>query len=200
MPVSEILAPIYAVMKYHVGSFPAHLSRLYFDAAITHVGDDWTFTSYTDGSHPTGWKLHDIFAEIDTRHALDTHYPHIVVDEVQVWASNTGVNTFLGFDVSDYTDLGAGGGTAVPAAYGMFVFETSLRSQFRLSVFEWGTARGQRIAVPAPPSSDDGGINWFITSSAVGFVNRDNDRLTRTLSLNTGTNDKLARDYGRNAP
>jgi len=199
MPVNEILAASTAIMKYNVGSLPIHQVRLYFDAVPSVNGDgEFSFPTYTDAGHLTGWTLAEIWDEVWTRLALDnTRTPTIAVQEVEVWESVAGVNTFLGIDASDYTGVTGGLASSIAAAYAIRVFKASNRAQFRLAIFDTGDAKPQVFSFAPPPASDNTQINWFMCRSAVGFVTNDNLPLVTMATQNTGYNRKLARSYGR---
>jgi hypothetical protein len=79
----------------------------------------------------------------------------------------------------------------------MFVATTADRSKARFTFFEWLDASPQRTSMSAPPTSDDGNLNWYLCKGLVPFANNDGKRLTSLISQNVGYNRRLANRYGR---
>jgi len=198
MPVNEILAPFYSIAKYHTPARPVgHHVRLYFDALPVTVGTETTFTSYTDADHVGGWTLAEIWAEVVSRASVDGGMGQLLFDEVEMWESEDGVNTFLGFDPDDYSGIVGGASVGAAAAYLMWVFKSSDRHQFRLTFMDSINPAPQRFPIATPPSVDDGSLEWLFVNSAIGFVTNDNLPIAIAASINSGYNRKLARSYGR---
>lgn len=202
MPINEILAPAYSIMHYRTTTHNRlHSVRLYFDEVpVLDTGDDeWVFPSYIDAAHTTGWSLNGIWDTVIARmnDLLTNLLPAFTVVDVEVWKSEDGINTFLGYDPDDYTPITGGGGTSIAAAYVMSVTRTALKKPFRLTFMDTADARPQRYQASPPPDADNDTINWFLVKSAVRFTNQDGERLVLTSSHNTGYNRKLARSYGR---
>lgn len=199
MPLNEILAASYVKVFYHVLVNINHQFRLYFDEVPTLDGDDgWLFGGYTDAGHAGGWHLNEIITEVVERHALDTsRATEKTIDSVEMWESASGDNIFMGLDPADYTDIDPATGEAIASAYDLYNFKSALRFPFRLTFFDTADSKPQRFAVGTAPAVDDGGLNWFMTKSAVGFCTNDGYPLAQLASLNTGYNRKLARRYGR---
>lgn len=199
MPVNEILAPSYAIIKYSVIPNIVHSHRLYFNTVPTLDGDEgFLFDTYTDDDHPDGWHLKEIIEELYTRLAMDsTKVSTKTVNEVEVWSALDGENLFMGLDAGDYTDIDPATGSPVAAAYSMFVWKSALRFQFRMTFMDTPDAKPQRYPILPPPEIDDGFVAWFVCRSAVGFVTNDNYEIATLATINTGYNRKLARSYGR---
>jgi len=199
MPINEIFAESYAIVKYSVLENILHVFRLYFDDEPALNGDgEFFFAAYTDAEHPEGWLLRDIIKEVTDRAALDTtRFPALTVAEVAVWNAVEGANIFMGLDGADYTTVVGGEATPIAAATLSYVWKEQFGQQYRLQFADTGDAKPQRFAVGNPPAEDDGGINWFMCNSAVGFTTQDNYPLYTLSSINTGYNRKLARSYGR---
>jgi hypothetical protein len=198
MPTNEILAPSYALIHYHVIDNISHVFRLYFDEVPDLDGDDGWLFSYVDADHLTGYHLVDIVTEIITRSNLDTtRATAIKIDRVEMWRSASGVNTFMGLDPADYSDVPLGVAAVDPSSYRMYVFKDAVLNQFRLTFMDGGSSSPQRFDIAPIPSADDGGIGWFMTKSAVAFVTNDNAPLVSLASYNVGYNRKLSRSYGR---
>ena len=198
MPVNEILAPFYAKVFYRVGTLPTHSIRLYFDAIPSYSAGGAVFDTYTDADHLTGWTLHDIIKEIDTRLALaTTQYPSIEVIRVERWEGVTGANAFRGYDPADYSDVDDGVASSIAAAMFSWVIQTDERDNYRFSIIDSGDSKPQRFEIPQPPVLDNDGISWFFLRSAVQFTNQDGVRLTRMVSNNTGVSDYHAKRYGK---
>jgi hypothetical protein len=198
MPVNEILAPFYSIAHYHTSARPiGHNIRLYFDEVPAFGGASTVFTGYTDADHLLGWTLEEIWSEVVFRAALDGGLGALLFDYVEMWTSEDGVNTFEGFDPDDYTGIVGGASDGVAAAYLMWMTKAAHREQFRLTFFDTANASPQRFPVAAPPTVDDGTLEWFLINSVVGFVTNDNLPLVTVPSINSGYNRKLARSYGR---
>lgn len=199
MPLNEILAASYCIIRYTTDVPYQHSVRLYFDAVPTFdaVGNKWVFGTYTDATHVSGWSLQQIVKTVFDRFVLTTTMPALTIDGVEVWQSALGVNTFLGLDPDDYSGVLGGAANSDPSAYTMFVTKAADRSQFRFTIFDTGRASPQRTPVPPIPVADDGSFAWFMARSAVKFVTNDNKRITAVATVNTGYNRKLARSYGR---
>lgn len=199
MPLNEILAPFYAIVKYTTVAYPVgHTLRMYFNEVPVYEAEETTFAGYTDAEHTTGWSLQSIVDEFLSRWVAQSPNGVLTVSEVAMWESAAGVNTFKGLDPDDYSGSVFGGGAGVAAAYSMYVFKAADRSQMRYTLFEAGDSKPQRFALSAPPAIDDGSLEWFVVRSAVGFVTNDDKPITIAASGNTGYNRKLARSYGRN--
>jgi len=198
MSVNEILAPFYVKFFYRVLTGHIHSTRWYFDAVPSFGVNGAVFDTYTDATHLTGWTLHDVILEIDTRLQLSTtQYPPYDVIKVERWLSATGANVFKGLDPADYSDIVGGTGTPIAAAEFNWVFQDDDRNSFRFGFIDGLDSRPQRFELPQPPVLDDGGIDWFLLRSPIGFTTNDGVRLTRAVSNNTGVNKYAARKYGK---
>lgn len=199
MPLNQITAPSYVIVRYTTDVPAQHAVRFYLDAVPTFNagGNNWIYAGYTDAGHVAGWSVKDIVGELLSRFALTTLLPPLTIDAVEVWQSAAGVNTFLGLDGADYSAITGGAANSEPSAYGMFVTKAANRAQFRFMMFDTKNAQPQRTSVPIPPTLDDGTLAWFFVRSAVKFVTNDNLRIASVATLNTGYNRKLARSYGR---
>jgi hypothetical protein len=198
MPTNEIVAPFYSIAKYHTPSREeGHHVRLYFDATPVTVGTETTFTTYVDTAHPGGWTLAEIWSEVVSRASVDGGMGQLLFDEVEMWAAAAGVNTFLGFDPDDYSGIVGGVSVGAAAAYLMWVFKSADRHQFRLTFMDSINPAPQRFAIAAPPSVDDGSLEWLFINSVIGFVTNDDLDIKIAASVNSGYNRKLARSYGR---
>jgi hypothetical protein len=198
MPINEILAPFYAIVKYTTAARPqGHNLRLYFDAIPTYEADETVFGTYTDAGHTEGWSLQSIVDEFLSRWVAQSPNGVVTVSEVSMWESEDGVNTFKGLDPDDYSGSAHGSGVGIASAYSMYVFKAADRSQMRYTLFEAADAKPQRFPLSAPPATDDDSLEWFVVRSAVNFVTNDNKPITIAASGNTGYNRKLARSYGR---
>lgn len=199
MPVSEITAPFYAIVRYTTAAYPlGHRFRLYFDREPAIEEDNVaTFDSYVDGTHLTGWSLKEVVSEVMTRFEASIGAGAQTVADVEMWRTVEGENEFLGLDGADYSAVTVGSGSGVASSYFMYVFGTVLREQYRLMMFEVDSAAPQRFVGAVPPGVDDDTLGWFMTRSAVLFVTRHNKRLQNISSTNIGYNRRLARTYGR---
>lgn len=198
MPLNEITAPFYCIVHYFTDAYPTgHVFRLYLDSIPSYGSSSTLFTSYTDAGHVGGWTLHDIIDEVLSRFYGVTAFAAYTIGDVEMWESEDGLNTFVGLDPDDYSDIAVGAGDGVASAYGMFVVKAADRSQFRLTLFENNDARPQRFPRSNPPLVDDDTLDWFFVRSAVKFVTNDNKPITNVSSMNIGYNRKLARSYGR---
>lgn len=198
MPINEILAPFYAIVKYVTTARPqGHNIRFYFDEVPVYEADETVFAGYTDAEHTEGWSLQSILSEFFTRWVAQSPHASFTISEVSMWESEAGVNTFKGLDPDDYSASTFGTGAGVASSYAMYVFKASDRSQMRFTLFEATTASPQRFPLTAPPAVDDDSLEWFVIRSAVKFVTNDDKPLTIAASGNNGYNRKLARSYGR---
>lgn len=198
MPKVEITAPFFAKVKYTNAARPqGHSFRLYFDHIPAFNTLTTVFSTYTDGAHPTGWTLEQIIDEFLTRFVSTTSFAVIGISGVEMWTTNTGVNTFVGLDPDDYSGVTPGTGAGKASAYGMYVFEANNRSTWKMSMYEVASGDPQRYPQPDPPTADDGSLSWFVIRSAVKFVTYKNLPLTHNPSTNIGFNKALAKKYGR---
>lgn len=200
MPVNEILAESYALVKYTTAINKTHVFRLYFNAVPTESGDGiFKFSSYTDAGHPDGWKLYEIITELIARAVVSNgNMPPLTINEVAVWQSAVGSNVFLGLDAGDYEPVNGGSGSTVAAAYWMVCMKSTVpQQQYKLMWFDTNDARPQRFSGTPIPAADDDSLFWFLARSAVGFCTQDGYKLAIFTSGNSGYNRKLARSYGR---
>ena len=198
MTVDEILAPFYCKVFYVAITGHEHQSRIFFDTVPSYNVGGAVFDTYTDAGHLTGWSLHDIIAEIDTRlQGSVTQYAGYTINRVERYESASGANIFKGFDPADYSDIEGGAAGNIASATYRWVFQGDLREPYSIGWIDMGDAKPQRTPLPQPPVTDDGFLPWFMLRSAVKFVTVDGVRLTRAVSSNTGYNRYAARKYGK---
>lgn len=197
MPVNEILAPWYLKVRYHT-AIARHLMHIYFETGSSlNAGGLMTPNDRKiQGSGslvdvPISEVVYEVFHRVHTGLQTGTG-----VDEIQIWHTATGANVFVqNNDISTSAIGGAAAGVA--SAYSMFVATTADRSKARFTFFEWLDASPQRTSMSAPPTSDDGNLNWYLCKGLVPFANNDGKRLTSLISQNVGYNRRLANRYGR---
>jgi hypothetical protein len=197
MPVNEILAPYYLKVSYDSG-LARHNVRWYFETgAIVSPGgitspNDWTVQG---SASPIANTVSEIVQQVFTR-AAGALRAGTRVTGIEIWRSQAGVNEFVhSNDLPAVVSYGIA--TGIAAAYYMFVFGSSTRQKFRLSLFDTLDARPQRYAGTVPPLLDDGFLEWYFLRGSVPFATQDGVRINRIVSTNTGYNRKLARSYGR---
>lgn len=200
MPVNQILAQTYLKVFYEVIPNIVHSMRLYIEAPLTVVpeGESY-FAGVTDATHVSGWTVAEVVVEFIER-LYNTHttlVPQMNILRVEMWESNAGANTYLGNDGGDYAPYNAVGGSNVPSAYLMYVFQTAARDQWRVSMFDTKSSNPQRTAVASIPVIDNGSFAWFVVRGTVPFSNQDGIALNSAASYNTGYNRALARAYGK---
>jgi len=200
MPVNPILAPTFLKVFYVQDTIlHEHSLRLYFDGIATSFGSGaYGFAAFTDGGHPSGWRIDEIVTEFFNRFPVSNgNAAPYTVNKVEVWAGGSPAPTFVAYDGGDYTGVTGGAHSPVAAAYDMYVFEGAQKVQWRVTFMDHGMASPQRFALSQPPAVDDLGLLWLVLKSAVLFSNQDGERMTLAVSSNEGVNRKLARDYGR---
>lgn len=198
MPINEIGAASTVIVKYSTTAKPTgHVFRLYFDSVPVIGSASTVFSSYINPDTDLGWTLHDIIKEVVTRQQLSHNTGAWSVNEVEIWESEAGANTFVGIDPDDYSDVTGGTGSGIAAAYAMWVIKSTNRRQFRLTFFECASAAPQRFPLTTAPVEDNNTLDWFLTRSTVLFTTNDGFRLTNPASYNTGVNDHAAKKYGR---
>lgn len=198
MPVNEILAPYYGIVKYRT-PVAAHSLRFYFETGSTLSPgpalnpNDWTIQGSGALSAVSISQVVDaLFSK-----AADSLPANTELQEVQLWQSQIGNNIFLHSN-SLPSAPSYGSGTGYAAAYSMVVYSAPSRQKFRLTYFDGAYVAPQTEASGQPPLVDDNSLDWYVLRGLVPFSTQDGHRLTTVRSFNTGYNRKLARAYGRN--
>lgn len=198
--VNEILATSYAKVFYNTEVPKTHSFTLYFGTPFVAdllVPNVW----HVGGTNPATsdqWQVSEVVVELINRmKASFANFPEMQIERVELYESASGDNTFVGFDLGDYSDVADGGGAFVAAGYLIANFQTVTRDNWRLMFLDYGDARPQRTPQALIPATDDDSPQWFIANSTVGFTNQDGQSLVRITSYNTGYNRALARKYGR---
>ncbi|MEO5645855.1 MAG: hypothetical protein ABIQ91_00035 [Candidatus Paceibacterota bacterium] len=199
MPENEIHAPVYIKGKVATAVYPdGHAYRLYFAS-----GSSWGAGAVGDENN---WRL----MEGATDHGAISGIVFQVFDRlrgfmpagstiksIELWHSIPEAPNVLdhinALPPANPTCIG----TPVAASYSMYVLETALRKQFRMSVFDGSNPAPQKFPFPSVPVSDDASFAWYMVGGTIPFANNDGLRLTTGASLNQGYNRKLARSYGR---
>lgn len=198
MPITnEILAPYYLKVKY-VTPAARHTMTLYFaEGSIIEPVPSLTPTAYRVKASANATPVNiaiaigQVFSRVST-----VLYQNTVVDEIQIWQSATGNNSFFAYNpVPSSPSYGSVNGVA--AAYFAAVYASADRQLYRQFYFDAIDAKPQRNAGYSPQDTDDNTLAWYMLKSDVPFATQDGKRLVRQISTNTGYNRKLARAYGR---
>jgi hypothetical protein len=187
------------VGKLATPAYPAgHQFRLYFN-----LGSTWSPGASGDEEN---WRINIGGSPVGSVNALvDNVFDRLggvlkedsSITQLELWESAVGENTLVHLNtLPSGNNYGTNGG-GVASSYWMYVFGTSLREQFRFTVFDGTNGDPQKFAPDSVPDTDDGSAAWMFLKSAYPLANNDGIRLTRMVSKNTGYNRKLARSYGR---
>lgn len=196
MPRNEILAPYYLKIKVNTG-VARHTHRLYFQTNSTVVAQGTTPISFNvvPSGGGVGTPVAEVVGQVYTR--LKSVIPAgTLLETIEIWQSQTGANGFLAYNPLP-TGLPVFTGTKVAASYYMEVYEAANRQKFRLALFDGVESRPQRSPFLEPPTVDDGTMGWYLLKSGVPIGTQDGWPLVRGVSVNTGYNRSLARQYGR---
>lgn len=199
MPTNEILAPVYAKVKYVTPQYSkGHQLRLYFASGCSwSAGDEgdeanWRLKEGATDHGPVSTIVFNIFNRADALLPNPT-----TITSIELWHSIPNAPNVLDHLNTLPPDSVVGSATGVAAAYLMYVFAGALRPTFRLTFFDTPDAKPQKYPPTTPPESDNGTLFWYMLKSGIPFATQDGIRLTRSVSGNTGYNRRLARTYGR---
>lgn len=182
------------IVKTHTHSF-------YLDCScVRDVDGIITLQGVVDPTTTNDWLLHDVIEQMYARIGLDraADIPAITILDVQVWQNETDplVETFIGYDLSDYSDVVGQPSLAVGAASVVWSFQSADKSNWRWTVFDGTTVLPARVPQATPPDTDDGSFIWFIIKSNVPFATNDGEGITRAVNKTYGHNKELADQYG----
>lgn len=199
MGTNEILAPVYAKVRYTTPQYPTgHQLRLYFasgcswSSGLAGDEDNWRLMEGATDHGAVSGIVFNIFNRMDGVLPNPT-----TIASIELWHSIPSAPNVLDHLNTLPPDNVVGSIAGVAAAYLMYVFAGALRPTYRLTVFDTGDAKPQKYPPTTPPETDNGTLFWYMLKSGIPFATQDGIRLTRSVSGNTGYNRRLARSYGR---
>lgn len=202
MPSNPISARSVVIVGYReTGVGEHHNLKFYLDCScVRAVTGVITLLGVTNPATSSDWLIHDVVLELFRRPITEDSFAIGVYEilSVAVIQNETDpmVETFIGFDSSDYSDLvqsttaGLGGWTLT------YTFQSLDRSDGRIVFLDVPHPPGTRVPMPPSPVVDDDSLAWFITRSVVPFSTNDGEGLARSLNRTSNVNDKLLRRYG----
>jgi len=194
MPINEILAPSYARVKWS-SPVASHNSILYFGSSASEIVLGSVTEFAVVGRDGASASISAIIGTLYSRARQANQTPVVSIDEILVFNSAAGVNTFVG--TAENPTLSGTVGSYIASAYGMFVFASANRQKTRFTAFEYPDAKPQRTAGIVVPLVDDGTVQWYFIRGNAPFTTQDGFPVVAFKSFNTGYNRKLARSYGR---